>query len=56
VGLPEAHVSGIVLRNVKIHAQRGLSIGYAEVATDGLEVHVEEGAPLLNLTGANVTR
>jgi polygalacturonase len=55
VGLPEAHVSGIVLRNVKIHAQRGLSIGYAEVATDGLEVHVEEGAPLLNLTGANVS-
>lgn len=55
VGLPEAHVSGIVLRNVKIHAQRGLSIRYAEVATDGLEVHVEEGAPLLNLTGANVS-
>ncbi len=55
VGLPEARVSGIVLRNVKIHAQRGLSIGYADVAADGLEVHVDEGAPLLNLTGANVS-
>ena len=55
VGLPEARVSGIVLRNVKIHAQRGLSIGYADVAADGLEVHVDEGAPLLNLTGANLS-
>ncbi len=55
VGLPEARLFAIVLRNVKIHAQHGLSIGYADVSGDGLEVKAEDGAPLLNLTGAKVS-
>jgi len=38
VGLPESHVTDIVLKNVNIQATKGLQIGYADVTTDGLMV------------------
>jgi polygalacturonase len=55
VGLPEAPVLGVTLRNVKISAERGLTISYAEVSESGVEVKAGEGKPIMNLVGAKVT-
>jgi polygalacturonase len=38
VGLPEAPVKNVVLKNVKISATQGLTVGYAQVVSDGLVV------------------
>jgi polygalacturonase len=54
VGLPEALVAGVVLRNVKIGARRGMTIGYAEVTESGVEVTSTEGLAMMNLAGAKV--
>jgi polygalacturonase len=55
VGLPEAPVLGMVLHNVKIAAQHGLTIGYAEVAGDDVAVVAGEGQPIAKMVGAKVT-
>jgi polygalacturonase len=55
VGLPEAPIQGVVLRNVKITAQHGLTVGYAEVSEQGVDVKVAEGQPVLNLVGAKIS-
>lgn len=55
VGLPEAPVLGVTLRNVKISAEHGLTIGYAEVSEVGVEVKASEGKPVMNLVGAKVS-
>ncbi len=54
VGLPEAPVAGVVLRNVKIGAQHGMTIGYADVTEAGVEVTATEGQAMMNLAGAKV--
>lgn len=54
-GLPEAPVSGVVLRNVKISARKGMTISYAQVSGDGVVVQSEEGKPIESLAGAVVT-
>ena len=46
VGLPESHVSGVTLRNVKIEAQHGLMIRYAEVSGTGFVVESHDGTPI----------
>jgi polygalacturonase len=53
-GLPEAPVRGVVLRNVKISALHGLTIGHAEVSCQGVEVQASEGQPITKLAGAKV--
>jgi len=55
VGLPEAPVSGVVLRNVKISAQKGLTIGYAQVSGEGVVVEAAEGQSIMKLAGAEVS-
>jgi len=35
VGLPESPVRDVVLRHVQISAQTGLTVGYANVTTEG---------------------
>ena len=55
VGLPEYPVEGVVLRNVKISARKGMTIGYAEVSGTGVAVHSEESPPISEMTGANVS-
>jgi polygalacturonase len=55
VGLPEAPISGVVLRNVKIGAQHGLTIGYAEVSGEGAAIEAGEGQAIMNLEGAKVS-
>jgi len=37
-GLPEAPVTGVILRNVKIGALHGLTIGFAEVTGEGVVI------------------
>jgi polygalacturonase len=55
VGLPEYPVEGVVLRNVKISARKGMTIGYAEVSGIGVAVQSEESPPISEMTGANVS-
>jgi polygalacturonase len=54
VGLPESPVLGVVLRNVKISAVHGLTIGYADVSEAGMEIKASEGDPVMNLVGAKI--
>jgi polygalacturonase len=55
VGLPEAPISGVVLRNVKISAKTGLTIAYAEVSGKNVTVQAETGEAITKLAGAKVT-
>jgi len=54
VGLPEAPVRGVTLRNVKIEAKQGMTIGYAEVSGDNAQVKAAEGEGITKLAGAEV--
>jgi polygalacturonase len=54
VGLPEAPISGVVLRHVKIATKTGLTVGYAEVSGVGVTVQAEDGQPIMNKDGAKV--
>ncbi|MGD0860337.1 MAG: glycoside hydrolase family 28 protein [Terracidiphilus sp.] len=54
VGLPEAPISGVVLRHVKIAAQHGLTIGYAEVSGEGVAIEAAEGQAIARQAGAKV--
>lgn len=55
VGLPESPVKDVVLRNVKLSAQKGLTIGYADVTGQNVDVTATEGEAITKLAGANVT-
>jgi polygalacturonase len=55
VGLPEAPISGVVLRNVKISAKTGLTIAYAEVTGKHVTVQAETGEAIMKQAGAKVT-
>jgi len=54
-GLPEAPIAGVVLRHVKIAARSGMSISFAEVSGDGVEVRAVEGQAITKLAGAKVS-
>jgi polygalacturonase len=54
-GLPESPVTGVVLKNVNISAQKGLTIGYAEVTGEGVIVKAEQGEAITKMTGAKVS-
>jgi polygalacturonase len=54
VGLPEAPVDDIVLKNVKLSGTTGLTIGYANVTGTKVEVHAEQGDTIIKTAGANV--
>ena len=55
LGLPEAPVSGFVLHNVKISAERGLTIRYAGVSGTGVVIESRDGIPIEKGTGAVVS-
>jgi hypothetical protein len=55
VGLPEAPITGVRLKNVKISAQKGAVIGYADVKGEGFDVQAAQGQPITQLAGAKVT-
>jgi polygalacturonase len=54
-GLPESPVKNVVLKNVKIEAKTGLTIGYAEVTGSGVVVKAEQGEAITKLAGAKVS-
>jgi polygalacturonase len=54
VGLPEAPITGVVLRNVKISAKTGMTIAYADVSGERVTVQAETGEALMKQTGAKV--
>lgn len=54
VGLPESPVKDVVLDNVKINAQKGMAIGYADVSGQNVEVKAAEGPAITKLAGATV--
>ena len=47
-------MTGVVLRNVKISAEHGLTIGYAEVTGSGVLVEAGEGQGITQAVGAKV--
>ena len=55
VGLPEAPVKNIVLRNVDIQAQTGMRIAYADVTFDHVTVKAAEGQAIEVAPSAKVT-
>jgi polygalacturonase len=55
VGLPEAPIAGVTLSGVSIDAPLGLTIGYASVLADHLNIHAASGPAITNLAGAIVT-
>ncbi len=54
VGLPEAPVTNIVLKNVNLSGEKGLSIGYANVTGENVKVEAAEGEAIIKMAGANV--
>jgi polygalacturonase len=54
VGLPEAPIAGVTLKNITIDAPVGLMVGYASVLTQQVEVHTESGPGITKLAGAVV--
>ena len=56
IGLPEAPVTGIILRNVSVEAVRGLTIAYAKVHAEGLHVTASAGGqPITTTSTATLT-
>jgi polygalacturonase len=55
VGLPEAPVENVVLKNVNLSGSTGLSIGYANVTGTNVTVHADQGEAIIKMAGANVT-
>jgi len=54
-GLPEAPILGVTLRNVSIEAPQGLTVGYASVTTDHLEIKAASGEAIMKLPQAVLT-
>ena len=54
VGLPEAPVTDIVLTNVILSGQKGLSIGYATVTGQNVKVVAAQGDAIIKMAGATV--
>jgi polygalacturonase len=55
VGLPEAPISGVVLRNLKISAQSGMTIGYAAVSGEEVVIDAAKGEPVTKLAGTTIS-
>jgi polygalacturonase len=55
VGLPEAPITGIVLKKVKISAHKGATIGYADVTGEDSVFQADDGPPITPLEGAKIT-
>jgi polygalacturonase len=55
VGLPEAPVTGIVLKNVNLSGEKGLSIGYATVTGQNVKVEAAQGDAIIKMAGASIT-
>jgi polygalacturonase len=57
IGLPEAPVKGVTLKNINIEAKRGMTFAYSQVNTVGLTVKSADGKePITVMPSAQVTR
>ncbi len=56
VGLPEAPVDNVVLKNVSLSGKTGLSIGYANVTETNVTAQAAQGESIIKMPGANVTQ
>jgi polygalacturonase len=54
VGLPESPVLGVVLNSVSVQAATGLTIGYAEVKGQKVQIHPQSGKAITSLEGAKI--
>lgn len=54
-GLPEAPVRDLVLNNVSISAQRGMTISNAQISAHNFHVHAEKGKDITTLAGAKLS-
>ncbi|HVG27970.1 MAG TPA: glycoside hydrolase family 28 protein [Acidobacteriaceae bacterium] len=54
VGLPEAPVKNLILRNVHLEGQAGMKIAYAQVTFDHVDVQAAEGEPITISRSAKV--
>src|SRR6201996_5594546 len=54
VGLPEAPVLAVTLRNVKISAQHGMNVGFAEVTGTNFTVNAAENPAIIQAAGAKL--
>jgi polygalacturonase len=54
VGLPEAPVLGVTLRNVKISAQHGMNVGFAEIMGTDFIVTAVENPTFIQATGVKM--
>ena len=48
-------MDGIVLKNVKLAGETGLTIGYANVSGTGLNVQAAQGEGIIKTAGGNLT-
>jgi polygalacturonase len=55
VGLPESPVKNIVLKNVKIAAQKGMTVGFADVTAERLSVEAADGKGIVVVEGGKVS-
>ena len=55
VGLPEAPITNILLKNVNLSGKTGLSIGYATVTGTNVTVHADQGEAIIKMAGADVS-
>ena len=55
VGLPEAPITDVVLQNVNLSGEKGLSIGYANVTGQNVKVQAAQGDAIIKMAGASVT-
>jgi polygalacturonase len=55
VGLPEAPVDNVVLKNVSLGGNTGLTIGYANVTGTNVKVEAKEGDAIIKTAGGNLT-
>jgi polygalacturonase len=55
IGLPESPVAGVILKNVSIHAVKGMTIGYAEVTGKTVTIQPQTGEAIVSLAGAHVS-
>ena len=53
-GLPESPVKNVVLKNVKISAETGMTVGYAEVSGEGVVITAAQGESIVRMAGAKV--
>lgn len=55
VGLPEAPIRKLTLRDIRIEAQTGLTVGYAAVRLEHVRLNVKEGPPIRKMAGAEIS-